>query len=366
MKVVPVKKPYTPFKVDLPVSVTGTRRVRKFFASAEEGAAYIGRVKRLGFANADTRSAPGSVSVADLCVMWKAHKKATLKGRSMAQHRLVCKLLCEKHGRTDITQMTHQEISAWLNGVKGGPTHKRNCYRVAKRIFQWAQDWAELIPRNPFKKVPVPTGDRNPIQILQPERMREILATAAAMPEPDRGPLLAFVALGGFAGVRTCEILRMLWKDVGEKEIYIASPKRTKRGLRPRYVDVLPALAAVLDEVPRAGEKVIPWAETHFRIWHLNGLRNALGWEKWPANCLRHSYRTYHVAEFESIEKTRLQMGHGTSDMTAYQYGSVDRKSVASDWWDAEKVKKAIERSQARSISSSGGAGGSGGVGAAR
>lgn len=327
--------------VDLPKSVTGSKRIRKFFAKNDDAVAYLSRVKRLGFDGADLRTGPGAVTIADLCEMWMQHK-AGLKGASMAQIRMVCKNLTEAKGKMDSAQFTHREADAWIKSIEGGPTHKRNFHRVAKRMFDWAANWAEIIPRNPFIKVEVPQGDRKEIQVLRPEMFRKMLKSANGLPDNERGPLLAYLALGAFAGLRTCEIERAKWDDIGDTEIYVSQPKRTKRGLRPRFVEVLPALSAVLTIVPREGERVLPWNPKNFRL-HRKSLMDALKLKEWPDNCLRHSYRTYHVGFFQNIEKTRLQMGHGTSDMTAYQYGGIDRRSVAKEWWDAKKVKLALQ-----------------------
>ena len=60
--------------------------------------------------------------------------------------------------------------------------------------------------------------------------------------------LLAFLCLGGFAGVRTAEIVRMNWEDINwvDGHIGVLKPKQVTRW-RPRNVTMLPVFRRHLE-----------------------------------------------------------------------------------------------------------------------
>jgi integrase len=145
--------------------------------------------------------------------------------------------------------------------------------------------------------------------------------------------LTAYLALGGFAGLRTEEILRQRWEDIDwdAGEIYVRNPKRV-RGWRPRHVEILPALRRHLEHVALLQDKIF----RSRRSFHLlrRDLVKQLGWSKWPSNCLRHSFRTYHLAQFQDAQKLAVQMGHAGTQLTVYTYGTPATRANAAAWWD--------------------------------
>ena len=83
-------------------------------------------------------------------------------------------------------------------------------------------------------------ADNGEIEFYTPKEFRALLETA-------EGPMLAMVAIGGLAGLRTAEILRLDWEDVwrvpGHIEITAGKSKTRQR----RLVEVCPALGAWLE-----------------------------------------------------------------------------------------------------------------------
>lgn len=336
MKVRELKnKAYTPFEVAVPTAITGTRRVRKFFAKKEDALAYIVRVKQDGFHNADDRKealSPGKLTLGECTAMWLSRHDGN-SGGSRSQLRRILRSLDAKFGGRAVDGLTHRDLDVWMSGIGGGYVNKLNYHRVARRFFGWVHAWLEATPRNPMVKVSKPQGERNDVQILTPDQMKACMDQAGKMEAPQGFRMLAYLCLGGFAGIRTEEILRMDWADVDwEKgELYVRQPKRVK-GWRPRWVEIVPALERHLkDKAPRSG-KVFPGGQRSLYLARRE-MMDALKWEEWPNNCLRHSFRTYHAAEFQSIEKTRVQMGHADDVMTKYQYGTAEARSVAALWW---------------------------------
>ena len=125
--------------------------------------------------------------------------------------------------------------------------------------------------------------------ILTPEQMRACLEGAG-----DERRLTSCLALGGFAGLRTEEILRQQWADIdwAAGEIDVRNPKRTG-GWRPRHVEILPALRRHLEHLALREGKVLPGGQRTLYLLR-RAMMDKLDWPTWPNNCLRHSFKTYH------------------------------------------------------------------------
>ena len=146
--------------------------------------------------------------------------------------------------------------------------------------------------------------------------------------------MLAYLCLGGFAGLRTSEILNLTWEDIlwDRSQIFVRQPKRVK-GWRPRYVDILPPLRLHLEAVAlKSGRIGVGGMRTLYVS--RKAMMDAIGIEHWPLNCLRHSFKTYHAAYFQDLGKLRLQMGHSDENMTRYAYGTPEAREVAEQWWN--------------------------------
>ena len=145
--------------------------------------------------------------------------------------------------------------------------------------------------------------------------------------------LLECLALGGFAGLRTEEVLRHQWSDIdwAAGEVYVRQPKRIG-GWRPRHVEILPALRRHLERLALKEGKVLPGGQRTLYLLR-RALMDKLGWETWPNNCLHHSFKTYHAAHFRDLPRTKLQMGHADSSLTHYVYGTPATRANAAGWW---------------------------------
>ncbi|MCK9588783.1 MAG: hypothetical protein M0Q93_05380 [Terrimicrobiaceae bacterium] len=162
-----------------------------------------------------------------------------------------------------------------------------------------------MISKNP--------GDRLAEEIQKPESPREILSVREmrlllGLTKGDPA-MRAFVVLGGFAGIRSAEIMRMDWGDVnlGEREIHVRPGviKKTK-GMRECFVAINAACARWLP-CPGAG-KIIPHTLRSFRrrsaklMVRMQSVMVRLKvpaadrWHDWPQNCLRHSFASYLLA----------------------------------------------------------------------
>ncbi len=325
-------KPYTPWEVAVPVSITGTRRIRKYFSTREEAESYLVRVKSRGFAGANQRAESGKLTLGECADIWLARHE----GKERATYFQVRRILASLRGKFDreaIEFLTHRELEAWLASIGGSETNRQNYYRIARRFFHFVQIWLEAIPRNPFDKIERLRREHQEPPILTPALMRKCLGAASDI------RLKAYLCLGGFAGLRTSEIIRFQWEDISWErgEIFVRQPKRVK-GWRPRYVDILPSLRRHLEPLALKSGPILTLGKGAGGMRTLYILRkammNQIGMARWPLNCLRHSYKTYHAAHFQDLSKLQLQMGHSDANMTRYAYGTPEARAVAEQWWN--------------------------------
>jgi integrase len=208
------------------------------------------------------------------------------------------------------------------------PVTQHNHWRITRRFFNFCRDFLEVVSRNPMSKLQERRLEHQDPAILTPGQMRACLETANG-----ERRLTSYLALGGFAGLRTEEVLRQRWEDIdwAAGEIYARNPKRVG-GWRPRHVEILPALRRHLESLALKEGKVLPGGQRTFYLLR-RAMMDKLEWETWPNNCLRHSYKTYHAAHFRDLPRTQLQMGHANSSLTHYVYGTPATRANAAAWW---------------------------------
>ena len=322
--------PKVPWQVTIPARVTGTKRVRKSFADREKALAYLVRIKQEGFlaVEGQAQATSGKPTLAECAALWLARHEQ--KRMTFFQIRQVLNPLVARHGKAPIDVVSHRELDAWLRSLSHlAPVTQHNYWRVTRRFFNFCRDFLEVTLRNPMAKLQERRLEHQDPAILTPDQMRACLEAAQG-----ERRLMAYLALGGFAGLRTEEILRQQWEDIDWKdgEIYVRQPKRAA-GWRPRHVDILPSLRRHLEPVAMASGKILPGGQRTLYILR-RAMMDRLNWEAWPNNCLRHSFKTYHAAHFQDLPRLSLQMGHSNLGMTAYVYGTPSTRANAAAWWE--------------------------------
>jgi integrase len=202
------------------------------------------------------------------------------------------------------------DIDQWLSGMKKASGRTKNNYRMALlTLFSYARDKKHL-PRGEKTEAEFATrfddkgGD---IGIYTPEQFRTLLENIE-----DR--FVPFIALGGFAGLRTIEILRLEWKDVwfDKGVIEVGKAKTATRRLAP----IVPALEAWLKPRAKTGP-ILPGIRDEFHFTKLfkdatSKLLDAQG-ERLVTlvhNGLRHSFCSYRLAVTKSAAQVSLEAGN--------------------------------------------------------
>lgn len=204
------------------------------------------------------------------------------------------------------------DIDQWLSGMKKASGRTKNNYRMALlTLFSYARDKKHL-PRGEKTEAEFATrfddkgGD---IGIYTPEQFRTLLENIE-----DR--FVPFIALGGFAGLRTIEILRLEWKDVWfDKGVIEVGKDKAKTATR-RLAPIVPALEAWLKPRAKTGP-ILPGIrdEFHFTKLFKNATSKLIDAKGQPLvalvhNGLRHSFCSYRLAVTKSAAQVSLEAGN--------------------------------------------------------
>jgi integrase len=226
-----------------------------------------------------------------------------------------------------VAAITTAAIDDWLRSLKVAPVTQNNFRRLLILFFNFA------IKRGYAAENPAAETERANIVgeapgILTVQQTANLLV--AAPPE-----LVAYIAIGAFAGLRRAELERLDWSDVHFADNLIEVTAQKAKTARRRFIKMQPNLRDWLTPVRKHSGKVAP---DEFRYLFPAARRNA-GIEVWPSNALRHSFASYHLAHFKDAAALALEMGHTNSGMIFEHYRQLVKPKDAAAYWDIRPPK---------------------------
>jgi integrase len=252
-------------------------------------------------------------------------KKLSLEG--VWQAKACLRRFSETFGKLEPQDIKPSEIESWFNSLPFSQRTIWNHYSQARQFYNW-REVRTLVPASPFLDVETPEKTTVDVRrkIITPAQMKELLSQ-------DLEPWTKCkIVLGGFAGLRVCEMMRMTYESIDEEfEEIIVTKEQSKQGraMRPRSVTLQEAVKRHLPKGsgPLTG-KTPAWS---WRQWmpkkvHLGGV------EVGP-NALRHSFASYHLAHFKDMQKTAFEMGHTSPRLVYETYANSVSRRDAAEWW---------------------------------
>lgn len=257
----------------------------------------------------------------------RLRKKGAAERYVYAQ-KVSCEFLLEQFRKDEgedydpqISAITKEQIEAIADRQNWQPLNKRNYYRDWSMLFRYSVK-NDYRVANPIDKIDRPKVPRKDPEIYTVDETAMLLATARDVFEP----VLPFIFLGLFAGVRVEELRRMKWEMIDDEFVGLPS-KVTKKGAEPRNIPIGPNLLAWLKEHRRESGPVVP---SRLRPW-TDALYNAVGFRK--RNALRHSFASYYLVYTNSPEKTQMALGQQTPSVLFTHYRQVVRPKEAQDYF---------------------------------
>jgi len=322
-------RPKTPFKLELRAAIAG-RRNRKFFKTEmeafNEGLRLCEKIREKG---TDSLNQSEGLGVERAVRMFNAQFQDYSKSHREKVEKVTRWLARDFKGPLD--SVTPVRCLDWFRGIDGVSTSRATVYRYARLFWNWCVK-VDLLAKSPWRAVVCPesTPKRN---ILTAAEMKTLLD------EEMSDHLRASILLGGFAGLRTVEILRLNWEDVARGQIYIGPEvaKQKKKGNRERLVDMTDPLKKRMALFNKKRGPIVTVTEADF-YWErrelVKRLRKSgrLDWKTFPENSLRHSFATYHLGKSGNPGTTAYQMGTSIQ-LVISTYAVPARRSDWRSWW---------------------------------
>jgi integrase len=223
--------------------------------------------------------------------------------------------------------------------VKKVSAKTRNHYRTALRQFlSWAVR-KDYLPSNhrlgEADQMRRELANTSEILHYTPEEFHAMLAASDDIMRP-------MVAIGGLAGLRTSELLRLDWSDVWRTEGHIVVTAQKSKTRQRRLVEISTDLAEWLKPYRKRDTG---------NVWELNENKFQKAFSALctqakvkgkavtrKTNGLRHAFCTYHFALHANENLTAAQAGHSPAMIHAH-YKGLATKAEAESWFNVRPPK---------------------------
>ena len=376
-KLLPTKDKRRGYKVEIPGSLSSTRkRQRRFFSTLEAAEEFIRRFKNqqhdLGTSirilkPAETIDADRAISLLkrhsskhgirrpnlyDVALEWidrwkEQHKTISVKklfeqylaSRSgdSAKHRLSLHYTANKFANlhsTKVSELGRYDIEDCLEKL---PPASFNAHlRRVKSVLNYGVKHGWLA-KNPALLVEPIKRPRQSVKILPVETVELMLRTAQA----HTPGLLPFLCTSLFCGVRPEELNRIEWRDFNLPDKKLIIRPEVSKTNQPRTVDLSDNMIEWLNTFDRGegSSRVMQgWTRgiltpTRNRLWRFMREQQPTLAKHAPHNCLRHDYVSFYLAQNNNdINTLVIQSGHSSAVMFRH-YLSIVSKADAVKYW---------------------------------
>jgi integrase len=285
---------------------------------------------------------PFGVTLRDAAKFYAAHLKAVTSSRKVRE--VVADLLAARSadgmsprylgdlrvrlgrfafsfGEEMIAGISAFRIDEWLRGLGVGAVTRNTFRRRLAVLFNFAKRRG-YVTENPVADVERARERETEIEILSVSEVARLLEWGSS-------DMLPFWTIGAFAGLRRAEIERLTWSEVdfdsGVIEVKASKAKTASR----RLVTIQPNLR----------EWLAPYGTCIGRVCPVNLQRKinddrerAKLRSEWPQNALRHSFGSYHLAQFNDAAKLALEMGNSPATIFRH-YRQLVKPNQAERYW---------------------------------
>lgn len=219
-----------------------------------------------------------------------------------------------------LSSITVTDLETWLMKNNWAPRTQRGYLSDVSVLFNFCIRRG-LTNHNPAAAVELPELESLPPLIHTPDQVRTVLEFAR---ERDLN-LCRSLAVRYFAGLRSSEAARLEEKEIKGSFIEVTAAKsKTRRRRLATAQENLKAWLALGGELP------------------LHDLNNRMRWFNaalltkhgitWAHNVTRHSFVSYHLAQFGNAGKTALEAGHSEQMLFAH-YRELVTPEAAAEYW---------------------------------
>jgi integrase len=240
-------------------------------------------------------------------------------------------------------------LQTWLDNMEGSGRTKRNYLAVVAALFRFAIR-RKYLPKDAMEEVEAvqqAKEDNGEIEIFTPAEMQQILT--ATRPE-----MIPWLAIGGFAGLRSAEIQRLDWREVNLKERHIEIKASKAKTAARRLAPITDNLAAWLKAREKESGKVTGfeswWNQIPKIVEAVNEQRKKSAEQSgktfsdedkfsWKHNALRHSFISYRLTAIKNAAEVALEAGN-SPQMIFKHYRQLVTEAEAKMWFSIMPERK--------------------------
>lgn len=224
------------------------------------------------------------------------------------------------HGEKIASEVTPRLAAKWIAEREGSNVTRNHYRRVLSAFFTFCGQRGYVV-ESPIGRIPKSKPEPGATEIFTPGEMRHLLNASD-------GDVRAYLAIGGFAGLREAEIRRLQWEAFLWRADKIDLSAGVTKTAKRRLVEILPALAAWLTPyMTESGPVCKPGFDRRLRIF-----KKALPFA-WKLNGLRHSFASYHLARWQDPGRVSLELGHANAGIVFSHYRELVDQDAAQIWW---------------------------------
>ena len=190
-------------------------------------------------------------------------------------------------------------------------------------IGYMASEWTPSVPSTLLTDPPTRPAEPCPPQTAS------ISKTVREVADEMIQVTLPYLALGGFAGLRTAEIKRLAWQDIDLEERVITVGAAKAKTASRRTVPISDNLAAWLKPLCRESGPVLQLKSEWNWLPKLSKCIEG-GWRR---NALRHSYISYRLALVQDIAKVAFEAGN-SPQMVHSNYKALMTERATKAWFE--------------------------------
>lgn len=236
---------------------------------------------------------------------------------------------CVKHirafiagvGDVPIATITAADVERWLYAQQWSQRTRLGHLLTVRTLFAFAVQRLYVVG-NPALAVDRPQVEDEPPMIHTPAQVGQVLAANLVIDSS----ACRCLAVRYFGGLRTSEAVKLDEAEIIHGRFIEVTAAKSKTRRR-RLVTITPALAAWLLATQRHGG-TLPLLQSNNRLCEAVK-RGAVPWGK---SVTRHTFVSYHLAEFGSAAKTALEAGH-TEQILFNHYRELVAPDVAREFW---------------------------------
>jgi integrase len=266
-------------------------------------------------AYADRPDAVERIEMAKAINLFLASRRAkNLRTKTISSYHEALSMFRIKTNDKSPCDIDRSDLDTFFANPDWKPPSRNHYIRHVGAFFRWCE--GRYVTGDPFKRIEMSVEDRGKPEIFTVAQTRKLMKAAQ---DTDRS-MVAYLALGFFAGIRPEAIPAMNWDDIDLETKQITVREEVSKTRHDFHVAIEENLAAWLESV-----RDLPLTPPGVRN-RRRSLQEESG-VSWITDGMRHSFGSYHLDAHQDPKQTSWEMGHkGRTDMLFKHYRRLVRK----------------------------------------